>query len=453
MTTCNPKHMSGPSTPKSDKEVKEDITSSRLQALESELQKERILRQKLQNRVQYQQHEMYKQAHPKPVLKESYDFSNSKKAHKFSFTTVVSQVSPQSDGNIHVTGGYKLVGYIILKVKTDEPFYLSALSLSLRRLEQVMVGDAEGATKKKILKSLMFPVSQHFANCSNQPSQKGFYSWSKGTYQFPFSVETSTSYLPSFEFLQQEPYYQIASRSYSLDIHYRKSVSTNEQWILCHRTPIIIHMFRKQPEIISFSQSQQHVVKKTSKFLLKKGAVHSAITLLEKKTVYFMCYHSIPLRFEIDNQSNFRIKRASIRLCQQLYYRTSSKGTGFLMKHYTLWHRDLATLLNLPLPKETLRSVEKIVIPLDSPNITPSLVKEQKTLFFVYHFIELIIHTPKQVSEISVKIPLTICEPPIEHLAQAIYNRSFGTNKNSSDDDNNLPKQEQKKEKEVLHYR
>lgn len=410
----------------------EPLPTSKVQVLEQELQKERILRQKLQNRVQDQQQQIYKQAHPNPILKESHDPLHTKKANKFTFTCVVSQVSPQSDGKIHVTGGYKLLGYIVLKVKTGEPFYLSALSLSLRRIEEVMVADAEAATKKKILVSLMFPVSQYFANCSNQPSEKGFYSWKKGTYQFPFQVETSTSYLPSFEYKQTEPFFQIANRSYSLDIHYRKSVSTNEPWVICHRTPIIIHMFRKQPEIISFSQSQTFVEKKLSKFVFKKGSIQSCISLLEQKTVYFMCYHSIPLRFEIDNQSNFRIKKVSLRLCQELYYRTSSKGSAFLMKHYTLWQREMDTLLDLPLPKETLKTVEKLVIPLDSPYITPTLVKQQKTLFFVNHFIELLIKTPKQVSDISLKIPLTICEPPIEHLAQAIYNRAYGDKNTSS---------------------
>ena len=45
-------------------------------------------------------------------------------------------MAPQSDGEIHVTAGYKLAGFIILKVKNGEKcFHMSALSLSLVQVE------------------------------------------------------------------------------------------------------------------------------------------------------------------------------------------------------------------------------------------------------------------------------------------------------------------------------
>ena len=398
---------------------------SREKILELQLQKERAMRASLQNRIQYQQQQIFNQAHPKPAFTVGQSAKKpSKKEKKFTFRIVVSQVAPQADGHIHVTAGYKLSGFIVLKVKTDEsPFFMSALSLSLRQKEEVLLGDAEGRTKKKILKSLMFPVAEHFKDSTNQPSERGFFSWSRGVYRFPFVVETYTEYLPTYSYYQEEPFVEVAKRSYFLDVHYRKSVSDNEPWQLCHNTEIHIHQFRKLPPIIEYSKKQNPSSTKNSSFILRKGEISSTIKLPEQKTVYFMCFDNLPVSLEINNQAGFSVKRIYLRFCQDLMFRTSTKGKAMLMKTLILWEKDLAEKIVLPLAKKSSASVNRVIIPLNFGHIAPTSVKSQKTLFYLHHYIELVIKTPAQVSDISHKLPVTICEPPVEHLAQALYNR------------------------------
>ena len=207
----------------------------------------------------------------------------------------------------------------------------------------------------------------------------------------------------------------------------KKKVTENDQWRTNYISRIQIHMFRKLPEIVEYTKTQKSQKVKESNFLLKKGLIKTSVSLSENKTIYFMFYHSIPLRFEIDNQTKLKISDVKIILQQNLYYRNSKSGNGIRMEKAKLFALNVSDTNLFPLPIQKYSSVaaQNISIPLHHENITPTICPRLKTLIFVKHSIKIkIVIASKQVSNIKIDLPITILEPPIEHLQKAIYIRA-----------------------------
>jgi hypothetical protein len=208
-------------------------------------------------------------------------------------------------------------------------------------------------------------------------------------------------------------------------VYYRRSVSPNEAVRLAHITPIHIHMFRKLPAIVAYSKAQQWSGSKSTTFLLRKGELNCSLQLQEQKTVYFISFHNIPVSFDIQNLAGFRIHDVRLRLCQELFYRTTATGRAILMHSHAIWEADLSQRLNLPISKGSTRQERGLSIPLSAQELSPTTTKGQKSLFFFQHHVELVIRTPKDVTDVILQLPITLAEPPIEHLAKAIHNRAL----------------------------
>lgn len=354
------------------------------------------------------------------------------KTHELSF--LVAQQARQPDGKVHVTAGALLQGFVQLVVREGHTLQLSQLSLALHQAEEVTNDVGDERKRKQVF-------MQHIMYSSEEVDGR---LWKAGTYRFKFCFQVPQHLLATFSYSTE--YGEEARRYFFLMTSYRSShrdiadtevvdsvvkVDLNKfqkSWKGHTTTEVVMHMFRKLPEVIQTAKETEGEAMKGAKSILRASTKVSCTVALANaaKKSYFMHYDSIPARIRISNPALTKIKEATAVLEQDVFHRLKTKSKGVHFVRMVLWECKLKID---PTQKDCIVPID---VKLHAKKLTPTVLRQMQTLIYVKHSIRVKLKLGKDLSDVTVRLPLVIMEPPVEHLAKALRKRYMEANEKGS---------------------
>lgn len=201
-----------------------------------------------------------------------------------------------------------------------------------------------------------------------------------------------------------------------------------KSWKAHTTTEVVMHMFRKLPEVIQTAKETEGEAMKGAKSILRSNTKVSCTVALanaEKKS-YFMHYDNIPARVRISNPSLTKIKEATAVLEQDVFHRLKTRSKGVHFVRMVLWECKLKID---PTQKDCIVPID---VTLQAKKLTPTVLRQMQTLIYVKHSIRVKLKL-KDLSDVTVRLPLVIMEPPVEHLAKALRKRYLEANREGTD--------------------